>query len=158
MGANRKIEGTGLGLAITKKLVEMMGVGIAVESEHGKTSVFAVEIVQGLADAAPIGKETAGRLRDFSYTPVPQVEDITFPDAAVNTAHYGKALAVDDKPANLLAIKGLLTPYGIEADTAASGREALEKLRNGAYYDLIFMDHMMPETDGKGRFSPSTNP
>ena len=56
-------------------------------------------------------------------------------------------LVVDDLPANLLVARGLLAPYGLQTDTAASGREAIEMVKNHNY-DLIFMDHMMPEMDG----------
>jgi signal transduction histidine kinase len=65
--ANRKIEGTGLGLVITKKLVDMMGGNIKVESEYGKGSCFTVEIMQELAGKQSIGKETAEKLRNLIY-------------------------------------------------------------------------------------------
>jgi CheY-like chemotaxis protein/HPt (histidine-containing phosphotransfer) domain-containing protein len=126
----------------------MMGGSISVESEYGKGSVFTVEIVQGLADTTPIGEETVKRLSNFSYTSVSRTAESAFPDSAGNTAQCGKALVVDDKPVNLVVVKGLLAPYLFEVDTASSGKEALEKLRDGSEYGLIFMDHMMPEMDG----------
>ena len=58
-----------------------------------------------------------------------------------------KVLVVDDLPANLLIVRGLLAPYGFIVDTAGSGQEAIEKVRNHGY-DIILMDHMMPEMDG----------
>ncbi len=58
-----------------------------------------------------------------------------------------KALIVDDEPMNLVVATGMFSDYGIETDTATSGREAIEKFKNN-YYDVIFMDHMMPEMDG----------
>jgi CheY-like chemotaxis protein len=62
---------------------------------------------------------------------------------------YGKVLVVDDLETNLDVMKGLLMPYGLKVDTAASGKEAVERIRSGeALYDLVFMDHMMPEMDG----------
>nr|MCR4850035.1 response regulator [Lachnospiraceae bacterium] len=57
------------------------------------------------------------------------------------------ALIVDDEPMNLVVASGLLKEYKMFADTAESGKEAIEKYRNGEY-DIIFMDHMMPEMDG----------
>ena len=151
--ANRKIEGTGLGLVITKNLVEMMGGNISVESEFGKGSVFIVKIIQGLpkedSNLSPcIGEETIQKLKDFRYASAKIDEDIIhfqIPD--------GKVLVVDDLPVNLLVARGLLKPYGLQVDTAASGQEAIELVRRqrragDKQYDLIFMDHMMQEMDG----------
>jgi len=58
-----------------------------------------------------------------------------------------KVLVVDDLPTNLQVARGLLAPYGLQVDTAVSGQEAIEKVQSSDY-DLIFMDHMMPEMDG----------
>jgi signal transduction histidine kinase/ActR/RegA family two-component response regulator/HPt (histidine-containing phosphotransfer) domain-containing protein len=142
--ANRAIEGTGLGLEITKKLVEMMGGSIAVDSEHGKGSVFTAEIVQGIADYRPIGEETAEKLRGFNYTAGTRGDGIDR-----SWMPYGKVLVVDDLPVNLQIARGLLEPYGLQVDSAESGRKAVEMVRaENPRYDLIFMDHMMPEMDG----------
>jgi len=144
-GANRKIEGTGLGLTITKRLVEMMGGSISVESEYGKGSVFTARIIQGAASEGQtngIGEETASALRDFSYSLERKEQNIArlrLPDC--------KVLVVDDIPDNLHVARGLFAPYGLQVDTAVSGREAVEKAKNRDY-DLVFMDHMMPEMDG----------
>jgi signal transduction histidine kinase/CheY-like chemotaxis protein len=142
-GANRKIEGTGLGLAITKNLVEMMGGAISAKSEYGKGSVFTAEIIQGLVDGdQSLGEETAEALRNFRYAAEKKDKNI-IPSLLPQV----RVLVVDDLPANLLVARGLLAPYGLRADTAASGREAIEMVKNHNY-DLIFMDHMMPEMDG----------
>jgi CheY-like chemotaxis protein/HPt (histidine-containing phosphotransfer) domain-containing protein len=62
---------------------------------------------------------------------------------------YGKVLVVDDFPTNLDVMSGLLAPYGLRVDLASSGREAVEAIRKEEVrYDLVFMDHMMPEMDG----------
>jgi CheY-like chemotaxis protein len=71
----------------------------------------------------------------------------------INQVPDGKVLVVDDLPTNLLIIKGLLNPYGMQVDTAASGQEAIDLVRKheelkDKRYDLIFMDHMMPDMDG----------
>jgi len=142
--ANRKIEGTGLGLAVTKKLLEMMGGTIAVESEYRKGSVFTVTLLQGIVDSTGIGEETANRLKGFQYVSPVMEKGIDY-----SWMPYGKVLVVDDMPVNLQVAKGLLEPYGLVIDTALSGAEAIEKVgRIDASYDIIFMDHMMPGMDG----------
>jgi len=156
-GTNRKIEGTGLGLAITKNLVEMMDGSIGAESEYGKGSVFTAEIIQGIkdhisearTDSLSIGEETAEALRNFRYISGIQIGDPSTGKEKIVPLWMPRVqvLVVDDLPANLLVARGLLAPYGMRVDTAASGREAVELVKNHNY-DLIFMDHMMPEMDG----------
>jgi signal transduction histidine kinase/response regulator RpfG family c-di-GMP phosphodiesterase len=145
--ANRKIEGTGLGLEISKKLVDMMSGKITVESEYGKGSVFTVEIIQGIADYIPIGEETAEKLKNFSYIQERKGEDINR-----SWMPYCKVLVVDDLPVNLQIARGLLEPYGLKVDSAESGQKAIELVKltasQGRDYDIVFMDHMMPEMDG----------
>ena len=147
--ADRKVEGTGLGLMITKKLVEMMGGNISVESEYGKGSVFTVTVMQGITGPEGIGNETAEKLKEHRFISrnlEKQIDRSWMP--------YGKVLVVDDMPVNLQVARGLLDFYGLTIDTATSGREAVEKLTRmnaaaaDAKYDVIFMDHMMPGMDG----------
>jgi len=61
---------------------------------------------------------------------------------------YGRILVVDDVETNIFVAKGLISPYGIKIDSADSGFAAIEKVKNGNIYDIIFMDHMMPKMDG----------
>jgi signal transduction histidine kinase/DNA-binding response OmpR family regulator len=141
-GVNRRTEGTGLGLVIAKKLAEMMGGNITVESEYGKGSNFTARIIQDIASAEGIGEETAAGLRNFQYSVISNVP-IEY--------HYLEkdALVVDDVPANLDAAVKMLAAYGVRSDTAVSGREAIEKIQGRQQpYNIIFMDHMMPEMDG----------
>jgi CheY-like chemotaxis protein len=124
----------------------MMGGSIAMESEYGKGSCFTAEIVQGIEDIEPIGEEIAKNLRSFRY--VPESEDDTArPWIPGNFGTDRSVLVVDDVPENLIVAQGLLAPYGFRVDTAVSGRQAIERVKNNNY-DLIFMDHMMPEMDG----------
>lgn len=136
---NRTIEGTGLGLSIVKQLLDMMEGTVSVKSEYGKGSTFHIEIPQGIVDETPVGEEKQRGETDGAEKP--QEEHPAFAAASL------KILAVDDTPMNLMVVKKLLRDTGASVDTAASGAEALEKTLQTAY-DVILMDHQMPEMDG----------
>jgi signal transduction histidine kinase/DNA-binding NarL/FixJ family response regulator/HPt (histidine-containing phosphotransfer) domain-containing protein len=150
--ANRNIEGTGLGLAITKRLVGLMRGTIEAESEYGKGSLFRVELALEITLGTPIGEKTVDNLKRLRF----MENNLSRGKNLVRTyMPYGRVLIVDDVTTNLDVAKGLLIPYGLSIDCASSGREAIEKIRSisdGApaseKYDIIFMDHMMPEMDG----------
>jgi len=142
---NYATEGTGLGLSITKKLIEMMDGVITVESEYGKGTTFTVTVKQKIVVLAPIGAETAGRLRNFTYTNNSRKERRKI---VREIMPYGNVLVVDDVKTNLFVATGLLLPYKMQIETAVSGFEAIDKVKNGKVYDVIFMDHMMPKMDG----------
>jgi len=141
--ANRTTEGTGIGMSITKRLVEMMDGMILVESEYGKGSTFTVMVRQETLECEPLGIELAEQLQNFSF----HSEGF-----ASHTVHeqmtYGKVLVVDDVDINLYVAEGMMSQYGLEIDTALSGFEALDLVSSGKSYDVIFMDHMMPQMDG----------
>jgi CheY-like chemotaxis protein len=145
--ANRKIEGTGLGLAITKMLLELMDGSVTVESEYGKGSVFTAYIPQGIVDAAPIGKEQAEKLAALDFFEAGAPPKIAAPAGITN--RRVSILVVDDVEINLEVAKGIMEPYGFAVDCVLSGREAVEKIRAAEpHYDIVLMDHMMPEMDG----------
>ena len=125
---NKHVQGTGLGLMITKRLIHAMGGEISVQSEYGKGSAFRVRIPQTLPDkslANSTGAKSSLRL--------------SAPKAGI--------LLVDDNQVNLTVTTGLFKLYDIICDTALSGREAIRKCKQRRY-DIIYMDHMMPEMDG----------
>ena len=141
--SNRRIEGTGLGLAISRKLAGMMEGSISAESEYGKGSVFTISIIQGRTGNECIGEETAKRLEQFNYISLHKSKDLER-----SWIPHGRVLVVDDLPVNLLVARGLLEPYGLTIDTADSGQRAIDMIQEKNDYDLVFMDHMMPEMDG----------
>jgi len=148
MEANRTTEGTGLGMSITMKLVKMMNGEISVDSKLGKGTTVTVRLPQrnvGLGVSGTIGRELAENLQNLNIHSKPRIkkEQITR-----TPMPYGKVLIVDDVRSNLYVARGLMVPYGLSIDTAASGFEAVEKIKKGAEFDVIFMDHMMPKMDG----------
>ena len=135
---NRTIQGTGLGLPISKYLAELMGGTITVDSCYGQGSKFTVSLNQRL-----LNDETTDDLDSASIKTASQKTDLsTF------KAPNARILAVDDTSVNLKVIKGLLKHTEISLDFAESGAKALE-FTQSTKYDLILMDHMMPEMDGE---------
>ncbi len=135
---NRNVEGTGLGMSITKRLLEMMGSSLQVESTYGLGSVFSFSLKQTVVKWEALGdyeeayqSSLAGRKKYH--------EKIRAPEAEI--------LVVDDTPMNLDVFIQLLKQTGIKIETATGGEEALS-LSYDKKYDIIFLDHMMPDKDG----------
>jgi signal transduction histidine kinase/CheY-like chemotaxis protein/HPt (histidine-containing phosphotransfer) domain-containing protein len=148
--SNRKIEGTGLGMSITQSLISIMNGSIHVESRPGKGSTFTVRLPQKLNGMAAdprsvLSKELAESLNHRRVTSPGQVKRTQI---LRKYMPYGNVLIVDDTEANLYVAKLLIAPYGLKIDTAVSGYEAIDKIKAGRIYDIIFMDHMMPVMDG----------
>lgn len=142
MERNRNIEGTGLGLAITKQLVELMQGTINVSSEYGKGSCFTVEIPQQVRDMTPIADIEASTNHntqgEYTYK-----ELFVAPDARI--------MVVDDVPVNREVFARLLKNTQMQIDKCESGAECIKRVQQ-AHYDIIFMDHMMPQMDGVETF------
>ena len=133
---NRNIEGTGLGMSITKQLLNLLGSTLQVSSIYGEGSEFSFELKQKIVDGLPIGK----------------MNQIELPDEEYEHQHFfeapeAKILLVDDNEMNRRVVTGLLKATKIQIDEAVNGKECLKKVSKNAY-DIIFMDHMMPEMDG----------
>lgn len=135
---NRTIEGTGLGLNLTKRLTEMMGGTLTVESVYGEGSTFTARIPQEVRNSAQMG-DFMERYQSRIVSAGQTKDGLTAPKARI--------LVVDDVEMNLKVVKGLLRETKIQIDTAMSGKECLEWIRKQSY-DMIFLDHMMPEMDG----------
>lgn len=139
LGENRNVEGTGLGLAITYKLVEQMNGRIEVESEYGSGSTFTIYLPQTIVNETPLGDFQLRYQMVMQQSRQQYHESFVAPDA--------RLLVVDDTAINLLVITQLLKRTRMQIDTCASGRECLEMIAR-EHYDVILLDHMMPEMDG----------
>ena len=132
---NHNVEGTGLGISIVQSLLKMMGSTLQVESEYGKGSRFSFDLKQRIVDETPIGdyaiQKHAAKKEERGYLYAPEA----------------KILIVDDNEMNLKVASGLLKRSSVKIDTAFSGMECIRMVEK-KQYDIIFMDHMMPEMDG----------
>ena len=138
---NQNIQGTGLGLSIVKSLVEKMNGEINVESIYGKGSTFSVRIPQ----KAAVQTEPADTAK---YNSGNAVEDDRLDDIDENyIAPEARILEVDDNISNQIVVKEFLKETKATLDLASDGKEALRLCRQ-LKYDLILMDHMMPDPDG----------
>jgi len=142
---NTTVIGTGLGLTITQRLVNLMDGEINVKSELDFGSTFTVRLPQKTVDTELLGFEMAENLRRFrmSYIKLNMKNRITR-----TPMPYGKVLIVDDVETNLYVASGLMNLYKLQIDMVVGGRGAIKRVQDGMVYDIIFMDHMMPEMDG----------
>lgn len=134
---NRNIEGTGLGIPIVIQLLKLMGSELKVESEYGFGSKFSFVITQGIVNSEPVGdykkriKKSYKRRNKFTFPSMPTA----------------KILVVDDYEMNLVVAKNLMKIYDFIPDVVDGGNAAIAKAAE-KQYDIIFMDHMMPDLDG----------
>jgi len=146
--ANRTTEGAGLGMTITRNLVDLMYGKINVKSVVDEGTAVTVRLPQktdGIGIRGIIGNEVAENLRQFRLGNAIQLKRTQISHEYMP---YGHILIVDDVETNLYVAKGLIAPYGLKIDLATSGFEALDKIKDGIVYDVVFMDHMMPKMDG----------
>ena len=143
--ANRAIAGTGLGMSITKRILDLMGGEIFVESELGKGSVFTIRIPHKRVGGIVCGPELAEVIRNYRFHSTAMTKK-----SRMLREHmpYGRVLVVDDIELNIYVAKGMLLPYGLHVDTVNSGLAVIEKIKEGNVYDVIFMDHLMPQING----------
>jgi len=142
--ANRSIEGTGLGMAITQHLVQMMNGKIFADSKIGKGSTFTVHIPQKNTGVGILGEK---RARDIMLLRIDKA-NIKKVQIDFEQMPYGKVMVVDDVESNLYVAKEIMAHYGLNIEAVSSGFEAIDKVKKGEVYDIIFMDHMMPKMDG----------
>lgn len=135
---NRNVEGTGLGMAITKNLLHLMKSSLKVESIYGLGTKFSFELKQRVIKWDPLGDYEASYKAGLQER-TKYAEKFTAPTAQV--------LMVDDNQMNLMVFKNLLKQTQIKIDTAINGDEGLI-LTKANKYDVIFLDHMMPDKDG----------
>jgi PAS domain S-box-containing protein len=144
--ANSAVEGVGLGMNITRHLIRLMGGEIDIKSEPGKGTEFTVRLPQGITDSSVLGREMSENLKQFNISSMPHFKKS--PQIIREFMPYGRVLVVDDVETNLYVARGLISSYGISLETALSGPETIEKIKSGAIFDIIFLDHFMPKMDG----------
>ena len=149
MERNHRIEGTGIGLTITERLVRSMGGSITLESEYGVGTTFYVSMRQKVEDFnSLIDTECTDDFVVISHSNIlkgfvsgkKKIAKFIAPDVNV--------LVVDDNEANLKVAKGLMGQYKLTVRTCTSGKAALDILETDKSFDILFIDHMMPEMDG----------
>jgi PAS domain S-box-containing protein len=142
---NRNTVGVGLGMTIVKRLIEMMDSSISVESEPDKGSVFTVCIPQKRTGEAVCEAGISSKLNNFRFqnTSIQEKKQLFR-----EYMPYGSVLVADDVESNLYVIRGMLDFYGLKIETVISGFDAINKIKNGNVYDILFMDYMMPKMDG----------
>jgi len=137
ISTEQDITETDLAMSIIKNLINMMHGELIIKNDPGKISVCTVHLPQKIISSDILGKELADNLMKLTgkvftkeYMP------------------YGSVLIVDDVESNLYVVKELMSPYGLSIDTVSSGFDAIERIKGGRVYDIVFMDHMMPKMDG----------
>ena len=135
--ANRNIEGTGLGINIVTQLLTMMGSKLLVESVYGLGTQFTFSLRQVMKNPEPIG----------NFMEVVATDNENSNTRPLIKAPKAHILVVDDNVMNIKVAMGLLKETGVQIASATGGPMALD-FTNKKKFDLIFMDHLMPDMDG----------
>jgi signal transduction histidine kinase/CheY-like chemotaxis protein/HPt (histidine-containing phosphotransfer) domain-containing protein len=141
----RFTQGTGLGMPIVYNMVKLMGGTIEVKSEVGMGTSITITLPQEISGNEKLGHETVENLQQFEKGVLSNTKKMNFTPEPMP---YGKVLVVDDVETNLYVAKGLMGFYDLTIETASGGYEAIEIIKGGKVYDIIFMDHMMPDING----------
>lgn len=128
------IGGTGLGLAVCKKYLDLMNGTMKIESEYKAGTITYVDITQKIVNPSPMGN---------IYYASGENKKHTYRDCSGH-----KILIVDDNKANLVATEMILAKYNFEIETLDNAKDCIYKIKAEEKYDMILMDHMMPEIDG----------
>jgi PAS domain S-box-containing protein len=123
----RRFGGSGLGLAISKRLAELMGGDITIQSALGEGATF---------------------LADLYVKPSSLAPSVSSPIAHLPEGLHLKILIVDDNPINRRILEEMLASWGLSCHIADSGAQALQQWEHSGPYDLVIVDQHMPEMDG----------
>ena len=137
--------GTGLGMPITYALLKMMNGTIEVDSEADKGTTVTIVLPQKIASAQTLGAENARNLKNFNTDAQSAAKRLSF---SPEPMPYGRILVVDDVDANIYVATGLMSLYKLQIESCLSGIAAIERVKSGKVYDIIFMDQMMPKMNG----------
>ena len=136
--------GTGLGIPIVYSLVQMMNAQLELNSDIGKGTHAIIRIPQKVSGTELVGPELARSLRDFKSGTRIDHKSLEF----IPEQMTGCVLVVDDVDINLYVVEAMLETFGLTIELSKNGQDAVDKIRQGSVYDIIFMDYMMPGMDG----------
>jgi CheY-like chemotaxis protein len=137
------VSGTGLGIPIVYQLTQFLGAQFDLVSTPGKGTKATVHLPQAVSGTAVLGHELADKIQSFKTR-----SSVLNPTEDVQQFPQGRVLVVDDIEINLFVAEAMLESFGLTVECCESGQEAIDYCKSGKKYDIIFMDHMMPDLDG----------